>query len=67
MDLYLNLAEPHEICGEDNYGNMIWKRTPAGDFAAVPCPPDATGKRQISFLHNSPQLAIYRGSFELFG
>lgn len=44
MDLYLNLAEPHEICGEDNYGNMIWKRTPAGDFAAVPCPPDATGK-----------------------
>ncbi|XP_031442354.1 adhesion G protein-coupled receptor B1-like isoform X2 [Clupea harengus] len=35
--------EPHEICGEDNYGNMVWKRTPAGDFAAVACPPDATG------------------------
>ncbi|XP_048085915.1 LOW QUALITY PROTEIN: adhesion G protein-coupled receptor B1-like [Alosa alosa] len=35
--------EPHEICDEDNFGNMIWKRTAAGDFAAVPCPSDATG------------------------
>ncbi|KAK9958252.1 hypothetical protein ABG768_012424 [Culter alburnus] len=35
--------EPHEICGEENYGSVVWKRTPAGDMAAVPCPSDATG------------------------
>lgn len=37
------LAEPHEICGEENYGSVVWKKTPAGDMAAVPCPSDATG------------------------
>lgn len=37
------LAEPHEICGEENYGSVVWKKTPAGDTAAVPCPSDATG------------------------
>ncbi|KAF5895199.1 brain-specific angiogenesis inhibitor 1-like, partial [Clarias magur] len=35
--------EPHEICGEESYGNAVWKRTPAGDTVAVPCPSDATG------------------------
>ncbi|XP_067281519.1 adhesion G protein-coupled receptor B1-like [Pseudorasbora parva] len=35
--------EPHEICGEENYGSVVWKRTPAGDTAAFPCPSDATG------------------------
>ncbi|KAG1929599.1 brain-specific angiogenesis inhibitor [Pimephales promelas] len=35
--------EPHEICGEENYGSVVWKKTPAGDTAAVPCPSDATG------------------------
>uniref|UniRef100_A0AAR2JE39 Adhesion G protein-coupled receptor B1b n=1 Tax=Pygocentrus nattereri TaxID=42514 RepID=A0AAR2JE39_PYGNA len=35
--------EPHEICVEENYGSVVWKRTPAGDTAAIPCPSDATG------------------------
>uniref|UniRef100_A0A4W4FL01 Adhesion G protein-coupled receptor B1b n=1 Tax=Electrophorus electricus TaxID=8005 RepID=A0A4W4FL01_ELEEL len=35
--------EPHEICGEENYGNVVWKRTPAGDTAAISCPSDAAG------------------------
>uniref|UniRef100_A0A8C2BR89 Adhesion G protein-coupled receptor B1b n=1 Tax=Cyprinus carpio TaxID=7962 RepID=A0A8C2BR89_CYPCA len=35
--------EPHEICGEENYGSVVWKKTPAGDTAAVSCPSDATG------------------------
>ncbi|XP_004571737.1 adhesion G protein-coupled receptor B1 isoform X6 [Maylandia zebra] len=35
--------EPHEICGEDNYSNVVWKMTPAGDTAAVRCPPNAMG------------------------
>uniref|UniRef100_A0A672NZ19 Adhesion G protein-coupled receptor B1 n=1 Tax=Sinocyclocheilus grahami TaxID=75366 RepID=A0A672NZ19_SINGR len=35
--------EPHEICGEENYGSVVWKKTPAGDTAAVTCPSDATG------------------------
>ncbi|XP_051526701.1 adhesion G protein-coupled receptor B1-like [Myxocyprinus asiaticus] len=35
--------EPHEICGEENYGSVVWKRTPAGDTAAISCPSDATG------------------------
>ncbi|XP_050992733.1 adhesion G protein-coupled receptor B1 [Labeo rohita] len=35
--------EPHEICGEENYGSVVWKKTPAGDTAAVACPSDATG------------------------
>ncbi|XP_077454693.1 adhesion G protein-coupled receptor B1-like isoform X3 [Stigmatopora argus] len=35
--------EPHEICVEDNYSNVIWKMTPAGDTAAVRCPPNAIG------------------------
>ncbi|XP_072317213.1 adhesion G protein-coupled receptor B1 [Eucyclogobius newberryi] len=35
--------EPHEICGEDNFNNVVWKMTPAGDTAAVRCPPNAVG------------------------
>ncbi|GAA6089181.1 adhesion G protein-coupled receptor B1 isoform X1 [Tachysurus ichikawai] len=35
--------EPHEICGEENFSNVVWKRTPAGDTAAVRCPPNAAG------------------------
>ncbi|KAG7474731.1 adhesion G protein-coupled receptor B1-like isoform X8 [Solea senegalensis] len=35
--------EPHEICGEDNFSNVMWKMTPAGDTAAVRCPPNAMG------------------------
>ncbi|XP_051520030.1 adhesion G protein-coupled receptor B1-like [Myxocyprinus asiaticus] len=35
--------EPHEICGEENYGSVVWRKTPAGDTAAVSCPSDATG------------------------
>lgn len=39
----MRLTEPHEICGEENYGSVVWKKTPAGDTAAVACPSDATG------------------------
>uniref|UniRef100_A0A667Z3Z1 Adhesion G protein-coupled receptor B1 n=1 Tax=Myripristis murdjan TaxID=586833 RepID=A0A667Z3Z1_9TELE len=35
--------EPHEICLEENTGDVVWKRTPAGDMAAVVCPADASG------------------------
>ncbi|KAM6958939.1 adhesion G protein-coupled receptor B1-like [Aplochiton taeniatus] len=35
--------EPHEICAEDNTGDVVWKRTPAGEMAAVACPTDASG------------------------
>ncbi|KPP75759.1 hypothetical protein Z043_104971, partial [Scleropages formosus] len=35
--------EPHEICDEENFANVVWKRTPAGDTAAMRCPPTATG------------------------
>ncbi|KAF3840355.1 hypothetical protein F7725_019072 [Dissostichus mawsoni] len=35
--------EPHEICGEDNFSNVVWKMTPAGDTTAVRCPPNAMG------------------------
>ncbi|XP_072572598.1 adhesion G protein-coupled receptor B1 isoform X2 [Paramormyrops kingsleyae] len=35
--------EPHEICDEENFANVVWKRTPAGDTAAVRCPPTASG------------------------
>lgn len=38
------LAEPHEICDEDNFGAVVWKETPAGEVAAVRCPRNATGK-----------------------
>ncbi|XP_013879626.1 brain-specific angiogenesis inhibitor 1 isoform X3 [Austrofundulus limnaeus] len=34
---------PHEICGEDNLSNVVWKMTPAGDTAAVRCPANAMG------------------------
>uniref|UniRef100_I3MWW4 Adhesion G protein-coupled receptor B1 n=1 Tax=Ictidomys tridecemlineatus TaxID=43179 RepID=I3MWW4_ICTTR len=37
------LAEPHEICDEDNFGAVVWKETPAGEVAAVRCPRNATG------------------------
>ncbi|XP_035284707.1 adhesion G protein-coupled receptor B1-like isoform X1 [Anguilla anguilla] len=35
--------EPHEICGEDNFADVVWKKTQAGDIAAVHCPPSASG------------------------
>ncbi|XP_030203878.1 adhesion G protein-coupled receptor B1 [Gadus morhua] len=35
--------EPHEICPEELTGDVIWKRTPAGDISAVTCPSDASG------------------------
>uniref|UniRef100_A0A3Q3GZI4 Adhesion G protein-coupled receptor B1b n=1 Tax=Labrus bergylta TaxID=56723 RepID=A0A3Q3GZI4_9LABR len=35
--------EPHEICPEQNTGDVVWKRTPAGDVAAIDCPADASG------------------------
>uniref|UniRef100_A0A3B3S0B7 Adhesion G protein-coupled receptor B1 n=1 Tax=Paramormyrops kingsleyae TaxID=1676925 RepID=A0A3B3S0B7_9TELE len=35
--------EPHEICGEETFADVIWKKTPAGDTAAVHCPPNASG------------------------
>ncbi|KAM9426094.1 adhesion G protein-coupled receptor B1 [Pholidichthys leucotaenia] len=35
--------EPHEICGEDIYSSVVWKMTPAGDTAAVRCPPNSMG------------------------
>lgn len=37
-------TEPHEICAEDNFSNVVWKMTPAGDTAAVRCPPNAMGE-----------------------
>lgn len=37
-------AEPHEICDEENFSNVVWKKTPAGETAAVRCPPNAVGK-----------------------
>lgn len=42
------LAEPHEICDEDNFGTVIWKETPAGEVAAVRCPRNATGEGLLS-------------------
>ncbi|XP_029701393.1 adhesion G protein-coupled receptor B1-like isoform X1 [Takifugu rubripes] len=35
--------EPHEICAEQNTGEAVWRKTPAGDEAAVVCPADASG------------------------
>uniref|UniRef100_A0AAQ4PZZ8 Adhesion G protein-coupled receptor B1b n=1 Tax=Gasterosteus aculeatus aculeatus TaxID=481459 RepID=A0AAQ4PZZ8_GASAC len=35
--------EPHEICPEQNIGDVVWKKTAAGDMAAVACPADASG------------------------
>nr|XP_057903124.1 adhesion G protein-coupled receptor B1-like isoform X3 [Doryrhamphus excisus] len=35
--------EPHEICPEQNTGDVVWKKTPAGDMAAISCPADAAG------------------------
>nr|XP_055066799.1 adhesion G protein-coupled receptor B1-like isoform X11 [Misgurnus anguillicaudatus] len=35
--------EPHEICDEENFSNVVWKKTPAGETAAVRCPPNAVG------------------------
>uniref|UniRef100_A0A3B5MS61 Adhesion G protein-coupled receptor B1b n=1 Tax=Xiphophorus couchianus TaxID=32473 RepID=A0A3B5MS61_9TELE len=35
--------EPHEICPEQNTGDIVWKKTPAGDVAVVSCPADASG------------------------
>uniref|UniRef100_A0A8C5H4R3 Adhesion G protein-coupled receptor B1-like n=1 Tax=Gouania willdenowi TaxID=441366 RepID=A0A8C5H4R3_GOUWI len=35
--------EPHEICPEQTTGDAVWKRTPAGDMAAIVCPADAAG------------------------
>lgn len=36
-------SEPHEICSEQNTGDVVWRKTPAGDVAAVACPADASG------------------------
>lgn len=36
-------SEPHEICAEQNTGEAVWRKTPAGDEAAVVCPADASG------------------------
>ncbi|GLD59246.1 brain-specific angiogenesis inhibitor 1-like protein [Lates japonicus] len=35
--------EPHEICPEQNTGDVVWKQTPAGDMAYTTCPADASG------------------------
>ncbi|XP_042565036.1 adhesion G protein-coupled receptor B1 isoform X3 [Clupea harengus] len=35
--------EPHEICDEENFSNVVWKRTVSGDTAAMRCPPNANG------------------------
>lgn len=37
-------SEPHEICAEQNTGEAVWRKTPAGDEAAVVCPAEASGK-----------------------
>lgn len=36
--------EPHEICPEQNTGDVVWRKTPAGDDAAIACPADASGR-----------------------
>lgn len=51
-------AEPHEICGEDNFSNVVWKMTPAGETAAVRCPPNAMGEPSSTLKVTSTQ--IYR-------
>uniref|UniRef100_A0A673BBA9 Adhesion G protein-coupled receptor B1b n=1 Tax=Sphaeramia orbicularis TaxID=375764 RepID=A0A673BBA9_9TELE len=35
--------EPHEICPEQNTGDVVWRQTPAGDMAFAACPADASG------------------------
>uniref|UniRef100_A0A7N6AAT8 Adhesion G protein-coupled receptor B1b n=1 Tax=Anabas testudineus TaxID=64144 RepID=A0A7N6AAT8_ANATE len=42
--------EPHEICPEQNTGDVVWKRTPAGDMAAIACPADASGTVTVKTL-----------------
>uniref|UniRef100_A0A3Q3WPN1 G-protein coupled receptors family 2 profile 2 domain-containing protein n=1 Tax=Mola mola TaxID=94237 RepID=A0A3Q3WPN1_MOLML len=32
----------HEICPEQNAGDVVWRKTPAGDEAAAACPADAS-------------------------
>lgn len=48
-------SEPHEICTEQNTGEAVWMKTPAGDEAAVSCPADASGtlSADASFVHLS--------------
>ena len=41
--------EPHEICPEEMTGDVIWKRTPAGDMSAVTCPSDASGTYSVHY------------------
>lgn len=43
QQLVLIFLEPHEICPEQITGDIVWKKTPAGDVAAVACPADASG------------------------
>lgn len=38
-----NFIEPHEICPEQNTEDVVWRKTPAGDDAAIACPADASG------------------------
>ncbi|XP_051791791.1 adhesion G protein-coupled receptor B1 isoform X3 [Erpetoichthys calabaricus] len=35
--------EPHEICEEENYAKVVWKRTAFGEVAVVRCPLNASG------------------------
>lgn len=44
--------EPHEICEEQNAGEVVWRRTPAGDEAATACPADASGTETWLFFPN---------------
>lgn len=39
----VNFKDPHEICDEQNTGDVVWRKTPAGDEAAIACPADASG------------------------
>lgn len=47
---FIFFLEPHEICAEQNTGEAVWRKTPAGDEAAVACPSDASGRSQCAPL-----------------
>lgn len=60
---FLCNTEPHEICDEENFSDVVWKRTPAGDTAAVRCPPNAAGKRpnlksRLKFIRQKMQFTM---------
>lgn len=54
-----NFIEPHEICPEQNIGDVVWKKTAAGDMAAVACPADASGTE-------TARIALCFVSFSLY-